>query len=70
MGDKRGTENMGRNESMTELLMKKWVGITENHNLPDKKPDFFLQAAESNIIISYSYLGANVFGADRSGNLL
>ena len=38
-----GTENMGRNESMTELLMKKRVGITENHNLPDKKPGFFFK---------------------------
>ena len=61
---------MGRNESIAELLTKIWVGIRENHNLPDKKNGFFLQAAESNIIISYSYLGANVFGADRSGNLL
>ena len=36
----RGTENMGRIESVAKLLMKTWEGITENHDLPNKKPGF------------------------------
>ena len=38
-----GTENMGRNESMAILLMKIWEEITENHDLPNKKPGFFFK---------------------------
>ena len=38
-----GTENMGRNESMAKLLMKIWEGITENRDLPNKKPGFFFK---------------------------
>ena len=38
-----GTENMGRNESIAELLTKIWLGITENHNLPLKKSGVFFK---------------------------
>ena len=38
-----GTENMGRNESMAELLMSIWEGITENRDLPNRQPGFFFR---------------------------
>ena len=45
MGEKPvgGTENMGRNESMAELLMSIWEGITENRDLPNRQPGFFFR---------------------------
>ena len=36
-----GTENMGRNESMAQLLMSIWEGITENRDMPSMQPGFF-----------------------------
>ena len=38
-----GTENMGRNESMAELLISIWEGITENRDLPNRQPGFFFR---------------------------
>ena len=41
-----GTDNMGRNESMAELLMKIWKGPTENRDRPIEKQGFSLSSGE------------------------
>ena len=49
----RGTENMGRIESMAKLLMKTWEGITENHDLP-KNRGFPLSSGE--YVVNYFFI--------------
>ena len=48
MGENPGryTDNMGRNESMAELLMKIWKGPTENRDRPIEKQGFSLSSGE------------------------
>ena len=42
----RGTESMGRNEGMAELMMKTLEGTTQNRNLPNEKLGFSLISGE------------------------
>ena len=38
-----GTENIGRNESLSKLLIKIWEGKRENRDLPNNKLELFFK---------------------------
>ena len=50
-----GTENMGRNESMAILLMKILEGTTENRDLPNKNPGFFIKQRRVLVLSVYNF---------------